>query len=126
MSKVRANDTKPELLIRSYLHRQGFRFRLYRKDLPGKPDIVLPKYKTIIFVNGCFWHGHENCKAAKLPQTRHEFWRNKIAANVERDKLNIWKLEQEGWKVILVWQCDLKSKVKREHRLESLILEIKK
>jgi DNA mismatch endonuclease (patch repair protein) len=125
MAKISGKETKPEVLVRKFLFGNGLRYRKNVSNLPGKPDIVLPKYKTVIFVNGCFWHGHENCTAAKLPQTRHEFWRDKIAANVERDKRNIAQLEKEGWKIIVVWQCDLKSKERREKRLKNLLEEIK-
>ena len=107
MSKISGKDTKPEILVRKYLFSKGFRFRKNVKDLPGKPDIVLPKYKTIIFVNGCFWHGHENCKKAILPATNTKFWREKISGNIIRDKENIQKLREMGYKVITVWQCEL-------------------
>lgn len=125
MSKIAGKETKPEVLVRKFLFGKGLRYRKNVSSLPGKPDIVLPKYKTVIFVNGCFWHGHENCKAAKLPQTRHEFWKDKIGANVGRDKRNIGKLKEEKWKVVVVWQCDIKSKEKREKRLGQLLEEIK-
>lgn len=107
MSKISSKDTKPEILVRKYLFSKGFRFRKNVKDLPGKPDIVLPKYKTIIFINGCFWHGHENCKKATLPATNTEFWREKISGNIIRDKENIQKLREMRYKVITVWQCEL-------------------
>lgn len=107
MSKISGKDTKLEILVRKYLFSKGFRFRKNVKDLPGKPDIVLPKYKTIIFVNGCFWHGHENCKKAILPATNTKFWREKISGNIIRDKGNIQKLREMGYKVITVWQCEL-------------------
>ncbi len=107
MSKISGKDTKLEILVRKYLFSKGFRFRKNVKDLPGKPDIVLPKYKTIIFINGCFWHGHENCKKAILPATNTRFWREKISGNIIRDKGNIQKLREMGYKVITVWQCEL-------------------
>lgn len=107
MSKISGKDTKLEILVRKYLFSKGFRFRKNAKDLPGKPDIVLPKYKTIIFINGCFWHGHENCKKAILPATNTKFWREKISGNIIRDKGNIQKLREMGYKVITVWQCEL-------------------
>ena len=107
MSKISSRDTKPEILVRKYLFSKGFRFRKNVKDLPGKPDIFLPKYKTILFINGCFWHGHENCKKATLPATNTEFWREKISGNIIRDKENIQKLREMGYKVITVWQCEL-------------------
>lgn len=109
MSKISGTETKPEILIRKYLFGKGFRFRKNDKRLPGRPDIVLPKYKTVIFIHGCFWHGH-HCKAGKLPETNKEFWRNKINSNIERDKKNQHKLEKLGWKIIIIWQCKLKNK----------------
>jgi DNA mismatch endonuclease (patch repair protein) len=108
MSKVRSSHTKPELLVRKYLFKKGFRFSLHRKNLPGTPDIVLRKYKTVIFVNGCFWHGHINCSKSSLPKTRIEFWKNKIERNTERDILNTQKLICFGWQVITIYQCELK------------------
>ena len=105
MSKVRGYNTKPEKLIRSNLHRQGFRFRINNPNLPGRPDIVLKKYNTIIFVHGCFWHHHKGCKKSKLPQTRTEFWENKIASTVMRDKRNVSDLTEQGWRIAIVWEC---------------------
>ena len=107
MSKISGKETKLEILVRKYLFSQGFRYRKNVKNLPGKPDIVLPKYKAVIFVNGCFWHGHENCKKSALPATNTEFWREKISGNIIRDKENIQKLREMGYKVITVWQCEL-------------------
>ena len=124
MSHVRGKDTKPEVMVRQFLFAQGFRYRLYRKDLPGKPDIVLPKYKTVIFINGCFWHGHSGCKYATIPEANHDFWLAKISGNVERDKSNYAKLFELGWKVIEIWQCELKPKF-REQTLNNLLTEIK-
>ena len=109
MSKISGKETKPEILVRKFLFANGFRYRKNDKRYPGKPDIVLPKYKTAIFVHGCFWHGH-NCPAGKLPETRKEFWQEKISGNIERDKRNINELNKQGWKVIIVWQCELKNK----------------
>jgi DNA mismatch endonuclease (patch repair protein) len=109
MSRIRGRDTAPEKRLRSLLHRAGFRFRLYSKDLPGKPDIVLPKYRTVVFVHGCFWHRHEGCHSATTPSTRTEFWQAKFDGNVERDKRNKLELEAAGWTVIIVWECDLKA-----------------
>ncbi len=109
MSRIKGKDTKPEMLVRKYLHAQGFRFRLHVKDLPGKPDIVLPKYKTVIFVHGCFWHGHKGCKYFVVPKTRTERWLYKINGNIERDKKAFKELKKLGWKVIEVWECDLKD-----------------
>lgn len=108
MSRIRGKDTKPEMIVRRFLHANGFRYRLHVKDLPGKPDIVLPKYKTVIFVHGCFWHGHEGCKYFKLPGTRTEWWREKIGRNKENDKKTKRLLKSQGWKIIHIWECALK------------------
>lgn len=108
MSGIRGKDTKPEMIVRKALHRAGYRYRLHVKDLPGKPDIVLPKYKTVIFVHGCFWHRHD-CEKFKWPKTRPEFWREKIEGNVERDRETVSDLEKLGWKVLLVWECEVTS-----------------
>lgn len=110
MSRIRSKDTKPEILIRQFLFHNGFRYRLHDAKLPGKPDIVLPKYKTVIFINGCFWHGHENCKYFKLPKTRTEWWQAKIERNIANDKENHTLLQQAGYKVIIIWECDIKNK----------------
>src|SRR5580704_4056457 len=107
MSRIKGKDTKPEMLVRRFLHAQGFRYRLHVKDLPGKPDIVLPKYKTIIFIHGCFWHGHENCKYYAIPKTRTEWWMNKINKNKNHDLSAIKLLKKKGWKIILVCECKL-------------------
>lgn len=106
MSRVRSKDTKPELVVRSILHRNGYRFRLHKKGLPGKPDIVLAKYHTVIFVHGCFWHRHKNCPDATVPKTRTDFWSQKFSQNVERDKKVQTALCQLGWNVIIVWECE--------------------
>ena len=125
MSNIGGKDTKPEISVRKFLFSKGFRYRINDKRYPGKPDIVLPKYETIIFVHGCFWHGHENCKASKLPETREQFWKKKISDNIQRDQRNILELEKEGWNVIVLWECEINTKVKREKRLNKLINEIK-
>ena len=109
MSAIKSKNTKPEIAVRKLLHSMGYRFRLHRKDLPGSPDIVLPKYKTIIFVHGCFWHRHENCKYASTPKTRKEFWKSKFKANVKRDKEIQEKIKNIGWKSVVIWECELKS-----------------
>jgi len=107
MSHVRGKDTKPEMVVRSFLHRQGFRFRLHAKDLPGHPDIVLPKYKTVIEVRGCFWHRHPGCKKATMPASNNTFWRDKLQQNAARDAKNDSALTALGWRVIVVWECQL-------------------
>jgi DNA mismatch endonuclease, patch repair protein len=109
MSCIKGKNTKPELVIRSELHKRGFRFRLHSKRLPGKPDIVLPKYKAVIFVNGCFWHYH-NCKLFKMPQTRTEWWRKKLEKTRSTDRVNIKRLLKTGWKVLVIWECSFASK----------------
>ncbi len=124
MSRIRGKDTKPEEIVRKYLFSQGFRYRKNDARLPGKPDIVLPKYKTVIFVNGCFWHGHEGCKYFVWPKNNEEFWRTKITGNIQRDEKNYAFLAQLGWKVLVVWECELK-KSKVADRLARLCVEIK-
>jgi len=125
MSKISGKETKPEIIVRKYLFSKGYRYRKNVKNFPGKPDIVLPKYKTIIFIHGCFWHGHKNCPKAKLPDTRHNFWSEKITKNVIRDISNYKKLKKMNWKVIIIWQCEIKNKLLGEKRLKLLIKEIK-
>lgn len=120
MSCIKGKGTKPEEMVRKYLFSQGFRYRKNDKRLPGTPDIVLPKYKTVIFVNGCFWHGHEGCKYFVWPKNNAEFWKAKILQNIERDKRDFERLENAGWKVIVVWECSLK-KTRRQQSLEYLI-----
>lgn len=110
MSRIRSKDTKPEILVRKFLHSKGFRFRLHDKKLPGKPDIILPKFKTIIFVNGCFWHGHENCKYFKIPKTRSDWWAEKINKNIVNDLKVIRDLTEQHFTVINIWECSLKPK----------------
>jgi len=113
MSAIKSKNTKPEIAVRKLLHSMGYRFRLHRKDLPGSPDIVLPKYKTVIFVHGCFWHRHENCKYASTPKTRKEFWEKKFRENINRDNLNQANLSLKGWKIIIIWECQLKGDKKK-------------
>lgn len=110
MQRIKSRDTKPELIVRSILHRMGYRFRLHRKDLPGKPDIVLSKYKTVIFVHGCFWHRHEGCKLAYTPKSRIDFWQKKFQSNIERDQRVVSKLIEMGWQVLIIWECEVKKK----------------
>ena len=109
MSKVKGEETKIEQTVRSLLHRRGFRFRKNVKNIPGKPDIVLPKYKAIVFIHGCFWHHHPGCAKSKLPETRKEFWKNKIQGNIDRDKKNIEILLSLAWRVGIIWECALKK-----------------
>jgi DNA mismatch endonuclease (patch repair protein) len=123
MSQIKATNTKPELLVRKFLHANGYRYSLHKKILAGKPDIVLPKYKTIIFIHGCFWHGHANCKYFVVPKTRTKWWLNKIAANKANDEKAVKALKKEGWKVITVWECKLKP-AKAEKTLTSLLQKI--
>lgn len=121
MANVKSKNTKPELKVRSLLHRKGLRFRLHGKDLPGKPDIILPKFKAVIFVNGCFWHGHKNCKLSKLPTTRIEFWQNKINKNQLNDEKNIEKLIKNKWRVCILWGCTIKgNKVNLETSINTI------
>ncbi len=108
MSRIRAKNTRPEMLVRHFLHAQGFRYKLHDKKLPGKPDIVLPKYKTVIFIHGCFWHGHKSCKYFVVPKTRTKWWLNKINSNIANDTKAEKALKKEGWKIINLWECDLR------------------
>ena len=109
MKKVGPKNSKPELLVRSLIHCLGYRFRLHRRDLPGTPDLVFPRYRKIIFVHGCFWHGHIGCKKSKLPETNREFWENKINRNKENDKNSILKLNERGWEILTIWECQIKK-----------------
>jgi DNA mismatch endonuclease (patch repair protein) len=119
MSKVGNKNTKPELLVRRVLHRAGYRFRLHRGDLPGSPDVVLPRWRTAVFVNGCFWHGHEGCRRSKLPSTRTEFWQTKVERNRERDGIAKEGLEKLGYKVVTLWECELKNEAGILERVDS-------
>lgn len=109
MSQIKGKNTKPEILVRKYLFSKGFRYRLNVKDLPGKPDIILPKYRTVIFVNGCFWHGHKGCKYFVTPKTRTEWWIEKINRNKQNDSKNIRQLRRNGWKIITIWECKIRK-----------------
>ncbi|BDD04787.1 DNA mismatch endonuclease (patch repair protein) [Aureibacter tunicatorum] len=127
MSKIRSKNTKPELVVRKKLHSMGFRFNLYGRykntTLPGKPDIVLPRYKTVIFINGCFWHGHQNCKNFRLPKSNVFYWKKKIRNNILRDKKNYASLIELGWKVLIIWECELKKSI-AEKNIQALTLKI--
>ena len=114
MSHVTGKETKPEIIVRKYLFARGLRYRKNVKRLPGTPDIVFPKYKTAVFVNGCFWHGHKGCKYSHLPSTNFEYWEKKIADNIERDERKKRELEGLGYRVLIIWQCQLKSNTKIE------------
>ena len=114
MSRIKNRDTKPEKIVRSLLHKLGYRFRLNRKDLPGKPDITLPKYKTVIFVHGCYWHRHEGCKLAYTPKSRSEFWDKKFQQNIKRDKIVKQQILDAGWKHVVIWECETKDIKKLE------------
>lgn len=123
MGRVKDRDTKPEMLVRSMIHRMGFRFRLYAKELPGSPDIVLRRHKKVIFVHGCFWHGHEGCSRSKRPSTNTEFWNAKLDKNMDRDKRFQCLLQEDGWNVLIVWQCETKHSDELHSKLEGFLYE---
>ena len=123
MSQIKGKDTKSEILVRKYLFSKGFRYRVNDKRYPGHPDIVLPKYKTVIFINGCFWHMHAGCKYFVWPITNKDFWKNKLFSNKERDRKNHEELTKLGWKVIILWECELRN-CNSKDRLNQLIIEI--
>ncbi len=118
MSRIKSRDTQPERAVRSMLHRLGYRFRLHRIDLPGKPDLVLSRYRTVVFVHGCFWHRHKGCRFSYTPKTRVDFWQNKFASNVVRDQRVRSQLVKLGWRVITVWECELRSAERLSGRLD--------
>ena len=124
MSQIKGKNTKPEMLVRKFLFSKGFRYRIHDKKLPGKPDIVLPKYKSVIFVNGCFWHGHEGCKYFVIPKTRKEWWLDKIKTTKQRDDNNKTVLTELGWKVYTIWTCEIRKDGSEE--LNKIIDEIRK
>ena len=121
MSAIKSKNTKPEIAVRKLLHSMGYRFRLHSKGLPGSPDIVLPKYKTVIFVHGCFWHRHENCKYASTPKTRQEFWKNKFKANVKRDLEIQEKIKNIGWKYVVIWECEARNIESIEEKIKRFL-----
>lgn len=120
MAGIRGKDTKPELIVRKFLHQQGFRYRLHPRHLPGVPDLLLPKYHTVIFVHGCFWHQHPGCRYATMPKNNAEFWQAKLASNVERDLKVISKLKVDGWRVVVIWECEI-----NEQRLTQLVVQLR-
>ena len=122
MSRIRNRDTKPEKLVRSILHRKGYRFRLHRKDLPGKPDIVLPRYKKVILVHGCFWHRHKGCRFAYNPKSRQDFWQEKFNKTVWRDQIVADQLRKQGWQVYVIWECDTKDIDHLERLIDNIFL----
>ncbi len=124
MSRIGGKDTKPEIMVRKFLHANGFRYRIHVKDLPGKPDIVLPKYKTVIFVHGCFWHAHEGCDKFSIPETRSDWWKKKLFRNKERDIENQSALKDQGWNVVIVWECEIKNKTVFKSIIRSIISNI--
>ena len=121
MSRVKGKDTQPEKAVRSVLHRMGYRFSLYRSDLPGKPDIVLSRHKKLIFVHGCFWHGHKGCERSKRPSTNVEFWNRKLSANIKRDSQSVRDLKRQGWKVLIVWACQIRNTDRLHQTLTSFL-----
>lgn len=121
MSRISGKNTKPELIVRSLLHSMGYRFRLHRNDLPGKPDIVLPKHGKIIFVHGCFWHGHNNCNRSKRPTSNKMFWQDKLDKNIERDSVTNKNLKKLGWEVLIVWSCEVKDIDQLKNKLLSFL-----
>lgn len=122
MAKVRSQDTKPEVLVRSLIHRMGFRFRLHNKHLPGNPDIVLPRHKKIVFVHGCFWHQHEGCPHAARPASNIAYWNKKLDGNVRRDKANLEKLAALGWRVLVIWECETRNREQLILRLQEFLI----
>jgi DNA mismatch endonuclease (patch repair protein) len=119
MSRIRGRDTTPERAVRSILHRLGYRFRLHSRSLPGRPDVVLPRYKTVVFVHGCFWHRHKKCRFAYVPKSRTKFWTEKFSGNVERDRRVVRMLRSIGWRVLVVWECELRDVQSVSDRLDT-------
>lgn len=121
MRAVRDRDTKPEMLVRKMVHRLGYRYRLHRADLPGKPDLVFPSRRKVIFVNGCFWHGHDCKRGARTPKTNTDYWINKVARNLDRDSANLKELRMIGWRPLVIWECELKDSSKLKQRLRRFL-----
>ena len=124
MGRIRSKNTIPEKIVRSLLHRMGYRFRLHKKDLPGKPDIVLTKYRTVFFVHGCFWHRHKSCKDASMPKSNIPFWKKKFKSNMDRDKTKTKQLKSRGWKVYVIWACELKNKDKLKRKIKKILSKV--
>jgi DNA mismatch endonuclease (patch repair protein) len=122
MSRIRGKDTKPELHLRSLLHARGLRYRLHASTLPGRPDLVFPRYRAAVFVHGCFWHGHFACRLANQPKSNSAFWKDKFKKNQSRDTRNIAELEQAGWRVLVVWECELSSRAAAERAAERVVV----
>lgn len=120
MAKIKGKNTRPELVVRQTLHAMGYRFRLHRRDLPGSPDIVLPRYRTVVFVHGCYWHRHVGCARSTMPQTRQDFWQTKFARTVERDRAQAERLVAAGWNVAVIWECETRNR----ETLQSRLLEV--
>jgi len=125
MARIRGRDTKPEIIVRKFLFSRGFRYRINDSRYPGSPDIVLPKYRTAIFIHGCFWHGHDGCKLFRYPKTNYEFWYEKVEKNRTRDDLKIQHLKQQGWNVIVIWECQIKNPSTREAFLLGIEKELR-
>lgn len=121
MSRIRSGNTQPEIIVRKLLHRMGYRFRIHRDDLPGKPDIVLPKYRTVVFVHGCFWHSHPGCKRAVMPKSNIDYWHPKIERNKQRDLDNTKKLVSLGWNVCIIWECETKDRLYLQDKLLTML-----
>lgn len=121
MSRIRGKNTKPEIKVRSLLHRMGYRFRLTKNSLPGKPDIILPRYHTVVFVHGCFWHRHEGCRYAYTPKSRTEFWDEKFASNIKRDRVVSEQIREASWNQLVVWECELKDEEGLKNRLKAIL-----
>jgi len=121
MSRVKGRNTKPEILVRSMIHRMGYRFRLHRRDLPGNPDIVLPRHKKVVFVHGCFWHGHKGCKRSARPSSNKAFWKKKLDGNIERDKRKRRELRRLGWEYLIIWQCELRRPDRVRRKLDRFL-----
>ncbi len=126
MSRVKGKDTKPEIIVRSIIHGFGFRFRNHKSNLPGNPDVILPKYHKAVFVHGCFWHGHKNCKRATRPSSNTAFWKTKLDGNINRDKRNIRLLKSQGWQVLVIWECEIRNFERLTGRISGFLFEKEK